>query len=66
MFDKSLLRAEMILNKITATQLANKLNISKSTLSKKMNGKSDFALCEIQAISDLLGFEETAKIFFTK
>ena len=64
MVDKNLLRAELILQNITAKDLADILGISQSAISKKINGISEFSLSELQTISSKLGIEKTISIFF--
>ena len=66
MFNKLLLKSELTLKELNFSQLAKTLNISKSTLSKKINSKSEFTLAEIQKISLLIGFDKTMNIFFAK
>ncbi len=66
MFDKKKLEAELILADITRASLAKELGIDKSTLYKKMNGKTEWTLSEIQKIGDVLGGEKIHTIFFAK
>lgn len=66
MFNKSLLMSELVLKQLNATQLAKMLNISKATLSKKLNSKSEFSLDEIQQIGNIIGKEKVIDIFFAK
>lgn len=49
--------------------LANKLNMSKNTLSAKINGRSQFNTCEIDKVCDALqigNLTERAEIFLAK
>lgn len=57
------LKALMVKYNIKNPVLAEKLNISPSTLSRKMNGEYDFTITEIEIIKDFfkLPYEE---IFF--
>ncbi len=66
MFNKSLLMSELVLKQLNATQLAKMLNISKATLSKKLNSKNEFSLDEIQQIGNIIGKEKVLDIFFAK
>lgn len=58
--------SELVLKQLNATQLAKMLNISKATLSKKLNSKSEFSLDEIQQIGNIIGKEKVLDIFFAK
>ena len=49
-----ILRAEMIREKITITQLASEIGVSEKTLRNKINGDTDFTLPEAQAIRRIL------------
>ena len=51
---------------LTQTQLAEKLNISRQSLSERLNGSIDFKLSEIQTIKDICGLtlSELQDIFF--
>lgn len=60
------LRAEMARKKITSTELANKLNISTSTMSTKMNGKYDFTLEEAKEIQHILNTDIPIDVLFKK
>ena len=66
MFNKNLLMSELILLQINSSELAKMLDVSKSTLSKKLNGKSEFTLKEIQKIANLIDSDKTLQIFFAK
>lgn len=58
------LRAEMARNKITASELAEKLGITISTMSMKLNGKSDFSLKEALKIRAILGTDMPTEVLF--
>ena len=58
------LRAEMARLKITASELAEKLGITNSTFSLKLNGKSDFTLEEACKIKDSLGVDMPLEVLF--
>ena len=64
--DKALLQYEMNKKGITISDLCKKLDISRTTLYRKCNGKSEFTQGEIQAIVDLLNLESPMAIFFAK
>ena len=64
MYNTSELKVELIRMNLSRTQLATALNINKSTLSKKINGQSEWTLAEIQKIGTLLGKEKIVPIFF--
>ena len=64
--DKALLQYEMNKKGITFSDLCKKLDISRTTLYRKCNGKSEFTQGEIQAIVDLLNLESPVAIFFAK
>ncbi len=66
MIDTKLLRSKMVLFDDTNESLAEVLNVSKQTLSAKINGKVDFWQSEIKMIVERynLTSEETEKIFF--
>lgn len=65
--DKTILRAKMIMNNDTGTTLSNALGISDTTLSAKINEKSEFTRGEIAKIKARykLSAEEIDEIFFT-
>jgi len=62
--DKELLLYEIRKNGMTAEKVSQAIGISKSAFSKKINGKSEFTLSEIQAIVNVLGLESPMAIFF--
>lgn len=64
MYDKKLLKAELILHGYTFKKLAELLKISSGTISKKVNSVSEWTLSEIQSISLLIGPEKVLSIFF--
>ncbi len=64
MFDRNLLKSELVLKGLTYEVLSKKLNITKSTLSKKINGVSEWTLSEIQAIREIIGEDKVVAIFF--
>lgn len=63
MFDNKKLKAELVLKGVSNTELAKKLKMNNSTLSKKMNGKSEWNLGEIQEIGKIIGSEKLSEIF---
>ncbi len=63
-FNKNLLKSELVLNGITLGDLAKLLKLTKSTISKKVNGFSEWTLSEIQTIGKTIGDDKIEKIFF--
>ena len=55
MFDKNLLKSELVYQGLTFQNLADKLGIAKSTISKKVNGITEWTLSEMQEIGKLIG-----------
>lgn len=51
-----ILERELKKNSITREQLAEKLGISISTISCKLNDKSEFSIKECRKIKEILGF----------
>ena len=51
-----ILERELKKNSITREQLAEKLGISISTISCKLNDKSEFSIMECRKIKEILGF----------
>lgn len=66
MFNKQQFEAELILAGFTHSIFAKKLGIDKSTFSKKVNGKSEWTLSEINRIGDIIGVDKIFIIFFAK
>lgn len=64
MFDKNLLKAELVYNNYTFEKLAKSLDLTKGTISKKMNGSSEWTLSEIQKIGEIVGKKKLISIFF--
>lgn len=66
MTDTRKLRAALALNGITAGDLAEKIGLSKQSMSYKMNNLREFRVKEITAISEVLNLslEEREAIFF--
>ncbi len=62
------LRAECVRNGMTLEDLAKKVGIDKSTLYRKMTGKSEFLRRELQTIKDTLSLndEQFLYIFFAQ
>ena len=63
-----MLLAKMALNGYTAYKLAEDIKLSRQSMSYKINGKREFNVDEINAISGLLNLtlEERDAIFFDK
>ncbi len=68
MTNKPMLLAKMALNGYTAYKLAEDIKLSRQSMSYKINGKREFNVNEINAISGLLNLtlEERDEIFFDK
>lgn len=68
MFNGRKLRAKMVENNITNTDLAEFLDINPATLYRKSVGISDFTRSEIQKISEYLALsmQEVKDIFFAE
>lgn len=64
MFDKYRLEYEMKSRGITQEKLCEDLNISKSSFRRKMNGKTEFTLSEINAIVSYLNLGTPMGVFF--
>lgn len=66
MTDKKRLKAVMILNGMTANDLAEKIGISRASFSYKINNLREFRTKEIQAIAEALNLslEDKEMIFF--
>lgn len=66
MTDKNKLRSQMALHALTDGDLADSIGLSRQSMSYKLNGKRDFTVREIDAISRLLdlSLEERDEIFF--
>lgn len=60
------LDAEMARSKITRAHLAEKLGITPTTLSLKLNGKSGLSLKECVRIKQVLGTKETIDYLFAE
>jgi len=60
------LKVEMLRNKVNRTQLAEKLNITKSALSKKINGVNEFSRKDISTVKEVLNLtpQRVDEIFF--
>lgn len=64
MFDSKRLKAELIIRGKSYSDLADYLELSKSAVSKKVNGKTEWTLSELRAIGGLIGHEAMNEIFF--
>lgn len=64
--DKIALKAKMLINNDTGIELSKALDISETTLSAKLNGKSEFTRSEIAKIKERykLTATEVDNIFF--
>lgn len=68
MTDIQMLKATLILKKITQDKLADLIGMSKASLSYKINNRRDFTISEAVKIQKVLGLtnEERDAIFFAK
>ena len=64
MFDKKLFKSRLVLSGKSVADVAKTLNISESTLYRKINGDSDFFRHEINMLCDELGIADPKAIFF--
>ena len=64
----NLLKSQIVLRGKTIKDIAQKLEISKSALYRKMYGKTEFTRIEISILIDYLeiDFEKAMEIFFDK
>lgn len=60
------LNAEMARNGITGEYLARKLGITQTTLSLKLNGKSELSLKQAAEIKSILGVDLPLEVLFAK
>jgi transcriptional regulator with XRE-family HTH domain len=66
MTNTKVLKCLIALSGYNITELAQKLNMSRATLSRKINGRSEFNSTEIMSLCDLIGVEDKDPIFFLK
>lgn len=66
MFDKRKFKAQMILRNIKGKELSQMLNISESTLYRKINANGDFSRDEINKLIEILNIDNPEDIFFVK
>ena len=55
----------MTKNHIEFAELAEKLSISKQTLTRKLNGKTDWTYQEMMILSELFHIEDPAEFFYS-
>ena len=65
MINANLLRGKIVAAGFTQGEFAERLMMSKNTLSAKINGRSDFSLFEVRMICKVLGItaDEVVEIF---
>ena len=63
--DKYKLEYEMKKKGISVEELCSKTGISKTSFYRKINGITEFRLCEIKRIAELLELTDLSSIFFT-
>ena len=68
MFQKNEFKAAMARKNITIADIAKALNVNPSTISRKINGLTDFTRGEIDAVSKLLELSpsDVLNIFFAQ
>ena len=69
MINANLLRGKIVANGYTQATFAQKMDMSKNTLSAKISGKSDFTIGQVETMCQLLGVDtakEIMAIFFDK
>lgn len=59
----NLLRAAMAEKGFTQAQLARAIGISANSMSRKINGRRDFSLSEVAAITEVLNLQAPQLIF---
>ena len=66
MFNKLEFKAAVVENGKTMADVAKYLNINEATLSRKVNGITEFSREEIQKICEFLKLDSPVDIFFAK
>lgn len=66
MFNEKLFYATLILKNVTIDDFAKVINVSKTTLYRKINGKSDFYRKEIEKSRAIFSKKEADDIFFAE
>lgn len=64
MFNKQMLKAQMVLKGFSGEKIAKELQINPSTFYRKMNDDGDFSRSEIVKICEILDIKEPNEIFF--
>ena len=64
--NSNLLRAALAQQGMTQGKLAEMVGISPNSLSRKLNGKRQFTLGEVEAISHVLELQNPAAVFFDR
>jgi len=64
--DSALLEYEMKRRRITKAEACEAIGIKRSSFYRKLNGKSEFTLSEIQKLIELLDISDPMPIFFNK
>ena len=64
--NSNLLRAALAQRGMTQGKLAKLVGISPNSLSRKLNGKRQFTLGEVEAISRVLELQNPATVFFDR
>jgi DNA-binding XRE family transcriptional regulator len=66
MFDKNKFKAQIILQGRTPAEVAEHLEISKTTLWRKITGKTEFSRSEINKLIVFLNISDPRDIFFSQ
>lgn len=62
--DANKLKAIIVENGLNQGKVAEKMGISKNSLSRKMQGKGDFTLSEARSLCSILKIDNPERIFF--
>ncbi len=65
-FNQNLFKSELILHNLSLADLAKMLKKTKASVSKKVNGKSDWKLYELQIIAKAVETDKLMSIFLVK
>ncbi|MBQ6483084.1 MAG: helix-turn-helix transcriptional regulator [Anaerolineaceae bacterium] len=66
MVNRNLLKGIIVANGYTQTQIAERMKLSKSAFSKKMNGIVPFTVDEAMNLADILSITDVNPVFFAK
>lgn len=66
MFNKNLLKAQIVAAGMTSKKLAERLEMNESTFYRKMNDDGNFTRSEINRMIDILNIQDPSAIFFAE